>query len=50
MTIAALVAAKPLRMGATGDAMKQIQLALKARGYPLTGTGYFRPQTDTSVP
>lgn len=49
MTIAALVAAKPLRMGATGDAVKQIQLALRARGYPLTGTGYFGPQTDTSV-
>lgn len=49
MTIEALVAAEPLRMGATGDAVKQIQLALKARGYPLTGTGYFGPQTDTSV-
>ncbi|MGY3387801.1 uncharacterized protein (TIGR02594 family) [Bradyrhizobium sp. USDA 3311] len=49
MSIEALVAAKPLRMGATGDAVKQIQLALKARGYPLTGTGYFGPQTDTSV-
>lgn len=49
MTIAALVAAASLRMGATGDAVKQIQLALKARGYPLTGTGWFGPQTDTAV-
>jgi uncharacterized protein (TIGR02594 family) len=49
MSIAALVASKPLRMGASGDAVKQIQLALKARGYPLTGTGYFGAQTDSSV-
>lgn len=41
MTVAALVAAGPLRMGATGGAVKEIQLALKSRGYPLTGTGYF---------
>ncbi|WP_271504226.1 NlpC/P60 family protein [Bradyrhizobium sp. CCBAU 11357] len=49
MTIAALVAAAPLRMGASGDAVKQIQLALKARGYPLTGKGYFGQQTDAAV-
>ena len=49
MTIAALVAAGPLRMGASGPAVQSIQLALKARGYPLTGTGYFGPQTDTAV-
>ena len=49
MSIEALVASSPLRMGAIGDGVKQIQLALKARGYPLTGTGYFGPQTDTSV-
>lgn len=49
MTIAALVAAGPLRMGAFGPAVQSIQLALKARGYPLTGTGYFGPQTDTAV-
>jgi len=49
MTIEALVASNPMRMGATGDVVRQIQLALKARGYPLTGTGYFGPQTDTSV-
>jgi hypothetical protein len=39
MTIAALVAAGPLRMGASGAAVKEIQFALKARGYPLNGTG-----------
>lgn len=49
MTIAALVAAGPLRMGASGPAVQTIQLALKARGYPLTGTGYFGQQTDTAV-
>ncbi|SEC00012.1 TIGR02594 family protein [Bradyrhizobium erythrophlei] len=49
MTIAALVAAKPLRMGASGDAVKQVQLALKSVGYALTGTGWFGPATDTAV-
>jgi uncharacterized protein (TIGR02594 family) len=49
MTIAALVAGGPLRMGATGPAVKEAQLALKARGYPLTGTGYFGAQTDTAI-
>lgn len=49
MTIAALVALKPLRMGATGPAVIQLQLALKAIGYALTGTGYFGPATDTAV-
>ncbi|WP_262048666.1 TIGR02594 family protein [Bradyrhizobium sp. Bra78] len=49
MTIAALIAAGPLRMGASGPAVQAVQLALKARGYPLTGTGYFGPQTDSAV-
>lgn len=49
MSIAALVAAKPLRMGATGSAVQQMQLALRAQGYALTGTGYFGPATDTAV-
>lgn len=38
-----------LKMGASGEAVKQLQLALKARGYPLTGTGYFGSKTDTAV-
>ncbi|MGJ4888969.1 TIGR02594 family protein [Bradyrhizobium sp. HKCCYLRH3099] len=50
MSIAALVAAgSRLRLGASGDAVKQSQLALKALGYPLTGTGWFGPATDTAV-
>ncbi|MBR1004547.1 uncharacterized protein (TIGR02594 family) [Bradyrhizobium japonicum] len=49
MTIEALVASSPLRMGATGDAVRQVQLALKQAGYSLTGTGWFGPATDTAV-
>jgi uncharacterized protein (TIGR02594 family) len=49
MTIAALVAGKPLSMGVSGGAIRQIQLALKAAGYPLTGTGYFGQATDTAI-
>lgn len=49
MTIAALVAGKPLTMGVSGGAVRQIQLALKAAGYPLTGTGYFGQATDTAI-
>lgn len=49
MTIAALVARAPLRMGASGDAVRQVQLALKERGFPLTGTGYFGSATDVAV-
>lgn len=37
------------RLGSTGPAVKQIQLALAHLGYPLTGTGYFGPATDTAV-
>ncbi|MGR4927260.1 TIGR02594 family protein [Bradyrhizobium sp. CAR08] len=49
MSIEALVASKPLRMGASGDVVRQVQLALKAAGYSLTGTGWFGPATDTAV-
>lgn len=49
MSIEALVASSPLRMGASGDAVRQIQLALKAAGYSLMGTGWFGPATDTAV-
>jgi uncharacterized protein (TIGR02594 family) len=49
MTIAALVVGKPFQMGATGDGVKQVQLALRSIGYALTGTGYFGPATDTAV-
>lgn len=49
MTIAALVAAGPLRMGATGPAVKELQLALAAHSYPLHGTGYFGDNTVAAV-
>lgn len=49
MTIAALVAGGPLRMGASGPAVKELQLALAAHNYPLHGTGYFGPATRDAV-
>lgn len=49
MTIAALVASKPLRLGASGEVVRQAQLALAARRYPLHGTGYFGPNTAASL-
>lgn len=38
-----------MSMGASGPAIKQLQLALAQLGYPLTGTGYFGTATDTAV-
>lgn len=49
MTIAALVASGPLRMGATGPAVVALQKALAARSYPLLGTGYFGTKTKEAV-
>lgn len=49
MSIEALVASSPLRMGASGDAVRQVQLALRSVGYSLNGTGWFGPATDTAV-
>ena len=37
------------RMGSTGPVVQAIQLALKAVGYQLSGTGYFGPATDVAV-
>lgn len=37
------------RMGNSGPAIQQIQIALASLGYPLTGTGYFGSATDTAV-
>lgn len=37
------------RLGSTGPAVKALQIALAHLGYPLTGTGYFGPATDTAV-
>lgn len=38
-----------LKQGMFSDEVKRHQLALKAWGYPFTGTGYFGAQTDTGV-
>lgn len=49
MTIASLVTTKILRLGSSGQDVKQLQLAFAKLGYPLTGTGYFGTATDTVV-
>jgi uncharacterized protein (TIGR02594 family) len=49
MTIAALIVGGPLRIGASGPAIKELQLALAAHHYPLHGTGYFGPATRDAV-
>ena len=49
MSLAPLVASGLLRIGASGDAVRQIQLALKQVGYSLSGTGWFGPATDAAV-
>lgn len=49
MTIASLVAGGPLRVGASGPAVVQVQKALAARSYPLLGTGYYGPKTKEAV-
>jgi peptidoglycan hydrolase-like protein with peptidoglycan-binding domain len=47
MTIAALVASGPLRMGATGPAVTTVQLALRNAGYDLEADGGFGTITQT---
>jgi len=37
------------RLGSSGPAVKEIQLALAKLGYPLSGTGFFGNATDTAV-
>lgn len=49
MTLSALLAGAALRQGASGETVRAMQLALRNLGYPLTGTGYFGPATDTAV-
>lgn len=49
MTIAALVAAGPLRMGATGPAVTAVQLALRNDGRDIQADGEFGPITQTAV-
>lgn len=38
-----------LRLGMEGDHIRALQLNLAELGYPLRGTGYFGPATDTAV-
>jgi uncharacterized protein (TIGR02594 family) len=49
MTIAALVAGGPLRMGATGPAVTAVQLALRNAGYDLEPDGGFGTITQTAL-
>lgn len=49
MTIAALVAANPLRMGATGDVVTSVQLALRNDGRDIQSDGQFGPITVTAL-
>jgi len=37
------------KLGSSGSAVKEIQLALRQLGYPLLGTGWFGTATDTAV-
>lgn len=41
--------ATQFKLGSSGPAVKQMQLALRELGYPLSGTGYFGNATDTAV-
>jgi uncharacterized protein (TIGR02594 family) len=49
MTLSALLAGASLRQGASGEVVRAVQLALRNLGYPLSGSGYFGPATDTAV-
>lgn len=50
MSVAAmLIAGAPLRLGDQGVAVRSLQIALGALGYPLKGSGYFGGATDTAV-
>jgi len=49
MTIAALVARAPLRLGAKGDGVLALQIALRAQGAQLVADKVFGPITKTAV-
>jgi uncharacterized protein (TIGR02594 family) len=49
MPLSALLAGASLCQGASGENVRAVQLALRLVGYPLSGTGYFGPATDTAV-
>lgn len=50
VALVALVPGKTVfKMGSSGPAVRQFQLALAKLGYPLNGTGFFGTSTDTAV-
>lgn len=49
MNIAALVGTGSLALGAQGEGVRAMQLALAQLGFKLEGTGYFGGATDTAV-
>lgn len=50
MTIASLVtAARGMKQGDAGENVRQLQMALAEVGFPLKGSGWFGPATDTAV-
>lgn len=48
-TVASLVGDHLFRLGSQGPAIEAAQLALKAIGFPLKGTGYFGGATDVAL-
>jgi hypothetical protein len=49
MSIATIVATGALSLGAQGEGVRAVQLALAQLGLKLKGTGYFGGATDTAV-
>lgn len=49
MSLEQLVGNKAFKMGSNGPVVEAIQFRLRDLGYPLKGTGYFGPATDTAV-
>jgi uncharacterized protein (TIGR02594 family) len=49
MSVAEAVGKNVIQQGASGPLASIIQLALRDLGYPLKGTGYFGPGTETAV-
>jgi uncharacterized protein (TIGR02594 family) len=49
MSLTELVKSKPIKLGAQGNAVRQLQAMLAQLGYSLKGDGYFGGATDTAV-
>jgi len=49
MSLSELVKSKSIKLGAQGDAVRQLQAMLAQLGYSLKGDGYFGGATDTAV-